>query len=202
VLLGTVMPLVTACRGRSGASVLAAPERARVYAAVLQEVRRDSSSNWIVVDSLMPTHDVDAELQDKVLSDLAITQGALRAFLHAQRTPADHFRTEMLPDARWSRVSPLQLDSLRALARADVASGAVPRGPRNDGFWQHWYRTFPGSGGYVILAPASIAADGSSAVVHVRVACGPLCGEAELRVLHRDASGTWHTTGRVRLSES
>ena len=174
--------------------------RAKVYAAVLKDVRRDTAATWVVVDTLLPTHDVDAEQHDKVIVELPITRSMLDAFLAVQRRPADRFATGMLPDARWTRVSMSQLDSLRATARRDAAT--MPRTGGNDVFWRQWYRAFPGSGGYVMLSPASISTSDGVAVVQVRIACGPVCGETELRLLQRDDQGEWRTTGRVRLSES
>ena len=108
----------------------------------------------------------------------------------------------MLPDSGWRVVSMSVLDSLRSVARSDAVRSAVVRGVGRDGFWQQWYRAYPSSGGYVVLSPASVSDDGSSAVVHVRVACGPVCGSSELRLMRRDPTGRWRTSGRVRLSES
>lgn len=198
-LLGLSSLLVAACHSRAShaSRVLA---RAKVYAAVLKEVRRDTAATWVIVDTLLPTHDVDAEQHDKVIAGLPIRRGMLDAFLAVQRRPSDRFDTGMLPDARWTRVSMSQLDSLRLMARTDAA--AAPRTGRSDVFWRQWYRTFPGSGGYVILSPASISTSDGVAVVQVRIACGPVCGETELRVLQRDERGEWRTTGRVKLSES
>ncbi len=201
-LLLSLITLVAGCRGfRPGVS-LAAADRARIYAAVLQEVRRDTAARWVVLDSLVPTTDIDAEQHDKVITELPITRDALDAFLRVQRNPAERFQSGMIPDARWIAVSMPRLDSLRAAARADASLAPIPDGPRPDRFWQQWYRAFPGSAGYVVLSPASISHRGDEAVVHVRIACGPVCGETELRVLQRDDQGLWHTTRKVRLSES
>lgn len=201
-LLGTMWLCTAGCHGLPRASRLQAADRARVYAAVLADVRRDSSTTWVVVDSLLPARDIDADLYDKVISELAISRQALDAFLVVQRAPDDQFEAAMLPGAQWSPVSMARLDALRAASRVEAAAGVAQRVSRGDGFWNQWRRAFPGASGYVILSPASIARDGRTAVVHVRVACGEVCGESELRLLHRDAAGTWHTTGRVRLSES
>ncbi len=163
-------------------------------------MRRDAAGTWVVVDTLLPTHDVDAEQHDKVIAELPITRSMLGAFLAAQRRPSDRFATGMLPDARWKSVSLSQLDSLRAMARTDAAT--LPRPGANDNFWRQWYRSFPGSGGYVILSPAIISTRDGVAVVQVSLACGPVCGETELRLLQRDDQGEWRTTGRVRIAES
>lgn len=190
------------CAGVSRSSVLPGTERVRIYAAVLREMRRDTAARRVVVDSLVPTTDLDAELRQMVMTDLAIDKRTLDSFLLVQRAPRDRFVPGMLPDAGWMMVSMPQLDSLRAVARAAIANGSVARTARNDAFWQQWYRAYPASGGYVMLSPASVSADGAAAMVHVRIACGPLCGETELRLLRRDAAGAWHTISRVRLSES
>lgn len=183
-------------------SGLTTGERVRIYAAVLQEVRRDAAARWVVVDSLMPTTDLDAEQHGMVMTDLSIDKSVLDAFLQAQQRPRDRFMLSMLPDSAWSTVSVPALDSLRRVARAEITTGAVARSARNDAFWQQWYRVYPASGGYVMLSPASVSADGAAAMVHVRIACGPVCGETELRLLRRTAAGSWHTVSRVRLSES
>lgn len=201
-LLGTICLCTAGCHGLGHASPLQAADRARVYAAVLDDVRRDSSTTWVVVDSLLPARDIDAELHEKVISELAISRRALDAFLAVQRAPVDHFQRAMLPGAEWAPVSLERLDALRAASRVEAAASAAEHTSRGGGFWTQWRRAFPRASGYVILSPASIARDGRTAMVHVRVACGEVCGESELRLLHRDAAGTWHTTGRVRLSES
>ena len=126
----------------------------------------------------------------------------LRDFLAAQRMPTTRVFRDVLPDARWRLVSSTRLDSLRAAARREITTGAVQRSIRTDQFWQLWYRAYPSSGGYVVLSPAGVSANGALALVHVRIACGPVCGESELRLLRRDADGEWRTTGRVKLSES
>ena len=198
-LLGLSSLLAAGCHP-SARTASRANARAKVYAAVLREVRRDTAAIWVVVDTLVPTRDVDAEQHDKVMAALPITRGMLDAFLAAQRRPADRFGAAMLPSEGWTRVSPSQLDSLRSIARSDAAT--APRPDRGDAFWRQWYLAYPGSGGYVILSPASISTSEGVAVVHVRIACGPVCGDTELRVLRRDDEGVWRTTGRVRLSES
>jgi hypothetical protein len=104
-------------------------------------------------------------------------------------------------EAAWASVSMAHLDSLRALSRGGSESGG-DRSVRIDAFWRQWYRAFPGSGGYLVLSPASVRSNDAMAIVHVRIACGPVCGDTELRVLRRDPHGTWRTTSRVRLSES
>ena len=198
-LLGLSTLFAAGCHS-SARTASRANARAKVYAAVLSEVRRDTTAIWVVVDTLLPARDVDAEQHDKVMTALPITRGMLDAFLAMQRRPADRFGAAMLPGEGWTRVSTSQLDSLRAIARSDAV--AAPRTDRGDGFWRQWYLAYPGSGGYVILSPASISTSEGVAVVQVRIACGPVCGETELRVLRRDDDGVWRTTGRVRLSES
>jgi hypothetical protein len=198
-LLGMSTLFAAGCHS-SARTASRASAREKVYAAVLRDVRRDTAATWVVVDTLLPTHDVDAEQHEKVMTALPITRGMLDAFLAAQRRPADRFGAGMLPGVGWTRVSSSRLDSLRAIARTDAA--AAPRPDRGDGFWRQWYLAYPGSGGYVILSPASISTSDGVAVVQVRIACGPVCGETELRVLRRDNEGVWRTTGRVRLSES
>ncbi len=199
VLLALAALLTAGCHS-SASNASRALARAKVYAAVLREVRRDTAAIWVVVDTLLPTRDVDAEQHDKVIAALPIKRGMLDAFLAVQRRPADRFAMGMLPDVRWTRVSMSQLDSLRAMARSDSAT--LQRTGRTDVFWRQWYRAYPGSGGYVILSPASISTSDGVAIVQVRIACGPVCGETELRLLQRDAQGEWRTTGRVMLSES
>lgn len=201
-IAGAVLLSATGCRSLPSRSTADLAVRVRVYAAVLAELRSDGTASRVVLDSLVATADLDAELHEKVLTELSITPRALDEFLNVQLHPADRFHAGMLPDARWTVVSTARLDALRAAARAERLTGAAPAGARVDAFWQQWYRAYPASGGYVVLSPASLSADGAAALVHVRIACGPVCGDAELRLLRRDAAGAWHTRGRVRLTES
>ena len=201
-LLSAVVVVWAGCHSNRSNAPLPMDDRARVYAAVLQELRHESRADWVVVDTLLPAQEIDADLRDKVIAELPITRRAIDVFIEAQRAPIDRFQAVSLPDAHWTTVSMLRLDSLRAAVRADIASGVTARGVRNDAFWQLWPRLFPGSAGYVILSPASITDDGTTAVVHVRIACGSVCGETELRRLRRGANGSWRTIKRLRLSES
>ncbi len=205
-LLGTIAGVVmlgaTGCRSLPSKSTADVSARRRVYAAVLTELRSDTAASRVVLDTLIATTDIDTDLHDKVLSGLSITPRALDDFLHLQRHPVDRFDAAMLPDARWAVVSTSRLDSLRAAARAERSAGTSAARARVDAFWQQWYRAYPASGGYVVLSPASISTSDGVAVVQVRIACGPVCGETELRLLRRDAAGVWRTHGRVRLSES
>jgi len=201
-LLGTGMALVVGCHASPPATALVPAERARIYAAVLREMPRDTTTRWIVLDTLLPTTDIEADQYDMVRQALSISEQELRVFLSVQRMPTPRMMSGMLPDARWRLVSAAQLDSLRAIAQREIATGTVSRGIRNDNFWRHWYSAFPSSGGYVVLSPASVSGNGAQALVHVRMACGPVCGSSELRLMRRDPTGTWRTSGRVRLSES
>jgi hypothetical protein len=202
-LLGTLMATVSGCHPRlPAARPLMSPERERIYAAVLRDMRRDTTTRWLVLDTLLPTTDIEADQYDVVREGLLISERELHGFLAVQRMPTARVVPGMLPDEHWRLVSGARLDSLRTLARREVATGAVQRRVRTDQFWQLWYRAYPSSGGYVVLSPASLSANGALALVHVRTACGPVCGESELRVLRRDAGGRWQTTHRVSLSES
>ena len=201
-LLGAIVVVSAGCRSKRNNELLPLDARARVYAAVLQELQHDSRADWVVVDTLLPAREIDSGVRDKVIAELPISRREIDVFLEAQRAPADRFHSVVLPDAHWTTVSMLRLDSLRSAVRADIASGVTARGVRNDAFWQQWQRLFPASAGYVILSPASITDDGMTAVVHVRIACGSVCGETELRRLQRGANGSWRTIKRLRLSES
>ena len=202
VLLGAIVGMSAGCRGIRRGTPLLVGDRALVYAAVLTELRHESRAEWVVVDSLLPTDEIDGDLREKVVAELPSTRRMLDAFVETQRTSSDRFQSVTLPGAKWATVSMLRLDSLRASVRADVASGNAARGARNDTFWQQWQRLFPGSAGYVILSPASIANDGQIALIYVRIACGSVCGETELRMMRRESSGGWRTMRRLRLSES
>ena len=175
-------------------------DRARVYAVVLQELERESRADWIVVDSLLPTDEIDVEVKEKAIRELPVSRRSIDAFLDVQSASVDRFQSIALPSARWMTVSVERLDSLRAAVRAEIAV-VTPRSIGNDAFWQVWQRRFPGSAGYVTLSPASISDDGVTALVQVRTACGSVCGETVLRRLRRDNGGTWHTTGKLTLSE-
>ncbi len=200
-LFGSMTLTMAGCL-RSPVVSLSPDDRARLYASVLQQFRADTAVRWMVIDSLLPTTDIGADLHGKVTTELRISSRALNGFLEAQRAPADHFHAAMLPGVRFVPLRIAQLDSMQRTVREDIASGAASRGPGNDLFWRRWAGVFPGSGGYVILSPAMISANGREAMVHVRIVCGPVCGEAELRHLRRDAAGAWRTTAKVTLSES
>ncbi len=194
--------MVVGCHTGPSTSALVPSDHARVYAAVLRDVARDTTTRWVMLDTLLPTTEIEADQYDMMREALSISERELRAFLTVQRLPTLPVASGILPDARWSLVSAARLDSLRATARREIASGTAARGVRNDLFWQHWYRAYPASGGYVVLSPASISANGALALVQVRIACGPVCGASELRLMRLDSTGRWRTSGRVRLSES
>ena len=202
VLLGVIVVMAAGCHRIGSKTLLPISDRALVYATVLEELRHESRAEWVVVDTLLPTDELDADLRDKVVTELPATRRMVDTFVDAQRVSSDQFRSVTLPAAYWTALSMQRLDSLRAAVRADVASGNTVRGARNDAFWQQWQRVFPGSAGYVILSPASIADDQQTALVHVRIACGSVCGETQLRMLRRESSGGWRTIRRLRLSES
>jgi hypothetical protein len=177
-------------------------DRARIYATVLEELQRESRADWVLVDSLLPTDEIDADVKEKAIRELPVSRRSVDAFIEIQGSSVDRFQSIALPSGRWMTVSVQQLDSLRAAVRTAVAAGVTPRGIGNDAFWQRWQQRFPGTAGYVILSPASIDNDGLTALVHVRTTCGSICGETVLRRLRRDGGGAWRTTGRLRLSES
>ena len=198
-----VCTLVAACArlpqaGRNAAST----ESVRVYAAVLAEVKLRGAVRPVVIDTLMPVMDLDADRHAMITGELAIAQQALDAFVAAQQRTRGPLGSAMLPDSSWRAVPPATLDSLRAAARSSSTNGAPPARGRNDAFWSRWHERFPGSGGYVMLSPVSFSADGADALVHVWTACGAVCGESHLRKLHREADGRWRTVGRVELSVS
>ncbi len=207
-LLAVMFIGATGCRRAGSGSLLPAADRASIYASVLSELARDSLARPVVLDALVPSTELDAEQHDKVLTGLAIDRSLLHAFLQAQRAASARVDPLALPDARWVAVSARHLDSLRTRSRSAAANGgAMPpaaaaptaRGPA---FWREWYRLHPGSGGYIVLSPAGVSRDGTAAIVQVRIACGPVCGETELRLVRRSAASGWRVTGRIRLSES
>lgn len=201
-LLGMIITMSAGCHSGRTYAAITLNDRAQMYAAVLQELQHESRADWVVIDSLLPAEDIDGDVKEKAVRELPISRRALDAFLAAQRSPVDRFQSIALPSEHWMTLSVQRLDSLRAAVRAGITAGTTSRGVRNDAFWQQWQRRFPGSAGYVILSPASIAADGVTAMVHVRTACGSICGETQLRRLHRDEGGAWRTTSRLTLSES
>jgi hypothetical protein len=200
-LLSVFSLAATACH-RTRTVTLAPEVRARVYASVLADLRADTAARWQVIDSLLPVTDLDADLHEKVMTELRVSSATLHGFLTAQRTPVDRFQLSMLPGDRFAPLRMAQVDSMRRKVREDIASGAAERGVNNDLFWRRWSGAFPGSASYVILSPAMISLDGREAMVHVRVVCGAVCGQAQLRHLTRDAGGAWRTTAKVTLSES
>lgn len=201
-LLGTTITLSAGCHANRVGNALPIDDRARVYTTVLAEVQHESRADWVVLDSLLPTDDIDDDVAEKVVQELPISRRALDAFLAEQRTSVDRFQSVSLPSAHWRAASVQQLDSLRATVRAGIIAGTTPREPNNDAFWSLFQRRFPAAAGYVMLSPASITEDGTTALVHVRTACGSICGQTELRRLRRDASGAWHTTSRLTVSEN
>lgn len=193
---------LTACLPWHHAATLPASEVARVYAAVLSEVRPATATHPVVIDTLMPATDVDAEHEQMVVEQLSVSARWYQRFVAAQTRTHGHVSDRMAPDSVWRVVPPSVLDSLRQAARsgAPVAGGASTG--RLDAFWSRWNTRFPDSGGYVMLSPITVSEDGTEAMVHVWKACGSVCGLTELRRLRRDANGQWHTVGRVELSIS
>jgi hypothetical protein len=199
-LLGVALFAIGACH-RGGVRTLTDTDRARLYAAVLSDLRRDSVSVAVVLDSLVPTADIDAEVAQGVMAQLSVSQTSVDAFRAAQRSGAP-LHAGALPDSLWRTVSSYTLDSLRRAARSDVERGVLPRTPRNDPFWQHFQRTFPRATGYVVLSPAGVSRDGREALVYVHTSCGAVCGESELRLMRRASDGSWRTKSRMLVSMS
>lgn len=198
---GALALLLGGCHRSSVAPALGAGDRDRLYAAVLREIRRAPANQLIVVDTLLPADGLDDDVAFGLVESLSISRADVSALLLAQRRGGARVSAAMLPDAKWSTVSMRAIDSLRAVALQERVA-AAPVAQARDAFWRHWNRAFPESGGYVILSPAGLSADGSMALVHVQHACGPLCGDAEVRLLRRDESGQWSTTRRVPISIS
>jgi hypothetical protein len=206
-LLAVLLTGTVGCHAVSMPAASPAPERASIYNSVLVRLLADSGGPLIVLDTLLPSTDVDAEQHDKVLSALSIDRPLLTAFLVAQSVPGERVPSRLWSDARWSLVSIPHLDSLRAAARAEVVrsttSGAtIPQATRTHTFWQQWSQRYPGSWGYVVLSPAGLSPNGDTGLVQVRTRCGPVCGVTELLLLRRDGRGNWSIVDRVRLSES
>ena len=201
MLLGAMMLTSAGCHSRSRDPIMARENRAGVYAAVLGELRRESRADWVLVSALLPMTELDSELRDKVIAELPTTRKAIAAFVDAQSRSGDVFRSAVLAGAPWITVSLLQLDSLRASVRAAETNGGAIRGARNEAFWQEWQRRFPATAGYLFLSPVSVTNGGRSALVHLTIACGSICGETELRLLERDTAGGWRTVRRLRVSE-
>jgi hypothetical protein len=181
---------------------LSETERTQLYLAVLRELRPGAAARPVVIDTLIPTREIDPEQYEKVMTGLRIKRKQLDAFLATQNRSSDQFNRRMVPSDEWTLVAPRMLDSLRALSRADGANGASAGNARADGFWQRWTRVYPRSSGYIVLSPASVSRDGVEAIIHVRISCGAMCGESEVRLLKRDADGVWRTERRVTLSVS
>jgi hypothetical protein len=201
-LLAVLLTGATGCHGGRAASLLLASERSLIYASVLNDVHPDSATHPVVIDSLLPSTDLDIEQYDKVMSALSIDRGLVDAFQAAQQRSTDRIDARMLTDVRWTVITAHRLDSIRTSARTAASTTDTSRRTRTDLFWQQWYRLYPASGGYVVIAPAGVSIDGTVAIVQVRMMCGPVCGETDLRLLRRNAGGAWRVAGRVRLSES
>jgi hypothetical protein len=204
VLLAAVFAQLGACASSYTVlpKTLSETERTHLYLSVLRELRPGAAARPVVIDTLIPTREVDPEQYEKVMTGLRIKRTQFDAFLAAQVRSSDQFNRRMLPSDEWTLVAPRVLDSLRALSRAEGANGAVAGGARADGFWQRWTRAYPRSSGYVVLSPASVSRDGMEAIIHVRISCGAMCGESEVRLLKRDVDGVWRTERRVTLSVS
>lgn len=67
-----------------------------------------------------------------------------------------------------------------------------------DGWWEEFYRVFPGSRGLVQFTAPVFSADGKRALVYVSHSCGGLCGTGWLVLLSRDAGG-WQIADRRML---
>jgi hypothetical protein len=181
---------------------LSETERTQLYLAVLRELRPGAVARPVVIDTLLPTSEIDPEQFEKVITGLHTKRKRLDEFLAAQRRSSDQFTRGMLPSEEWTAVPPRALDSLRALGRAEMANGTSAGGARSEGFWPRWARAYPRSSGYIVLSPASVSRDGTEAIIHVRISCGAMCGESEVRLLKRDVDGVWRTARRVTLSVS
>lgn len=205
LLLGTTLLALTACASfpRRPAGLGADDQRA-IYTTVLTEVQRSQPAALAVLDALMPATDIDADQHETVQDALGIDAALLRDFLRTQQQTGAPVTGVVQSGGRvWPMVTLARLDSLRAASRAQAtAAAAAGAAPPRGAFWGQWQQAFPSTAGYVILSPVGVTADGSVAIIAVRVACGPVCASHELRRLERTADGGWRTTRRVSLSES
>jgi hypothetical protein len=198
-----LLSVVGGCHRNYVSAQLTEDERGRLYSAVLTELGAEPSKPSMVVDTLLPAEGFDAEIASGLVASLAISRADVAALMRAQQRDGARIGTAMLPDSRWRTVSVRTIDSVRAVALRERQ--AVPTGqstPAGDAFWRHWRASFPASRGYVIVSPAGVSADGGAALVHVRTVCGPVCNEAEVRLLRRDVRGVWHTVRRVPVAIS
>jgi hypothetical protein len=69
----------------------------------------------------------------------------------------------------------------------------------SDGWWEEFYRTFPGSRGFVAFTDPVFSADRTHALVYVSHSCGGLCGTGWLVYLLRATDGHWRIASRRML---
>lgn len=172
-------------------------EKGQFYTAVLQANRPPNIARPVVLDTLQPLPSLDADLQRKLMDDLHINRGMLDAFLATQRAPRESFTRTIVSGTGWTSALPREVDSLRALARANAASQKARSVP--DAFWTRWLQAYPLSGGYHTLTPAWVARNGRMAIVGLSFNCGPTCGQEEVLRLDRDEDGVWKTSRRTAL---
>ena len=199
-MLGALVLASGGCHHR-GLRALDDTAVAPLYAAVLSDLQRDSASASVVLDSLVPSADLDPSMVPQFIGRHRVSRQSVNALRAAQRSRAS-FSVSMLPDSLWRAVSSRTLDSLRGVARANPAGRGVPTSPGADSFWRLFHRTFPRTSGYVVLSPAGISDDGREALLYVQRTCGAVCGESELWVLRRAPDGRWRTVGRTLMSIS
>lgn len=94
---------------------------------------------------------------------------------------------------RSTEVTLSSLDSARL-----VSAEEVERIFKEGGWWDDFYREYPGSIGYLKLSSPGLSRDGSKAVVYAHHHCGGLCGTGRILHLSRTETG-WSITSERML---
>ena len=97
---------------------------------------------------------------------------------------ADFTSQEKLPQ-NWRAAFPLEMPyEIVPKAQIDALFAAGING------WDAFHADFPGSTGYMQLAPVGLSRDGTKAVAYVAHYCGMLCGEGAYHFAEKQ-DGTW-----------
>jgi hypothetical protein len=94
----------------------------------------------------------------------------------------------MLPTAKFENAEVVLQSQITAFFAGDIMDG-----------WDTFYRTFPGSRGYVEFTAPVFSSDHQQALVYVSHSCGGLCGTGWLVNLTRQADGHWRIAAQPML---
>jgi len=103
-------------------------------------------------------------------------------------------RRELLCQQEGGMLPTARLDDALVVSETQISAAFS-----GEGFWDDFYRAFPGSRGYLEFTAPAFSANRREALIYFSHSCGGLCGTGWLVHLSRDAGGAWKIESRQML---